>query len=95
MSEQEYNKNAPTKKILEYAQDISKKLKIALPKECEDDFKACCLFVDKHKPLLPPSESQLRAIYATEKRLKIKAPNNVRELATEAFKFLQEHNKKD
>ncbi len=90
----EYNKNAPTKKILEYAQDIAKRLSMPFPAECENSFKACADFVDKYKPLLPPTIPQLQAIRATQKRLKIKAPEEAFQLASKATEFLKTHNNK-
>lgn len=91
---EEFNKNAPTKKILEYAKDIAKRLSMPFPAECETSFKLCADFVDKYKPLLPPSIPQLQAIRATQKRLKIKAPDEAFQLASKATEFLKTHNNK-
>lgn len=89
----EYNKNLPTKKILDFARDIAKRLSIPLPPECETDFKACCNFVDTHKEKLPPSDAQLAAVRVIQKNHKVKAEADVFTSATKASEFIKKYNK--
>ena len=93
MSEQEFNKNLPTKKLLEFAKTIAKKLSIPLPDECETNFKVCANFIDLHKDKLPPSDAQMSAIRAIQKNHKVTADKEIWESASKAAEFIKKYNK--
>lgn len=52
-------RNAPTEKMLQFAERLAERKSIPLPKDIRESFEVCKAFLDEHGAELPPSQKAI------------------------------------
>ena len=81
--------NAPTQKMLEFAQSIAKRMNIELPAEVETSFEACRKFLDDNSAAaVAPSEKQLKFATSIAERKGLTIPPDTLKNGKELSKWI-------